>query len=187
MKYFTREKLLPLSLTGFLLVLDQITKAIIVKVQPLHPALIKDVFGNDFLWIYHVRNKAIAFSIGENLPEFIKPVIFIVVPLLVLGFLVWYFLKNDEFTGLQRWVAAGIIGGGLGNLTDSIFRPDGVVDFISVNVQWLFGERMSRWPTFNVADSSVVVCCILLIITMFIPVKKQKETPKETPKEMSDE
>ncbi|MCL2196535.1 MAG: signal peptidase II [Treponema sp.] len=169
----TREKLMPLTLTALILTVDQIIKAVIVKTQPFHPALIKDVFNNDFLCIYHVRNKAIAFSLGEGLPEFLKPVIFIAFPILVLGFLVWYYLKSNEFTKLQRWAAAGIIGGGLGNITDRIFRPDGVVDFISVKIFGLFG--MERWPTFNIADSSVVVCCILLLITMFINPSKDKE------------
>jgi len=167
---FTKEKLLPLSLTAFILTIDQIVKAVIVKIQPLHPAMIRDVFKNDLLCIYHVRNKAIAFSLGEGLPDFLKPVAFIAFPILVLGFLVWYYLKSNEFTKLQRWAAAGIIGGGLGNITDRIFRADGVVDFISVKIFGLFG--MERWPTFNIADSSVVVCCILLLITMFIPSKK---------------
>ena len=172
MNQFVKEKILPLSLTAFIILADQITKAIIVKIEPFHPALIKDVFDNDLLWIYHVRNKAISFSLGENLPEGFKPVLFIIVPILVLGFLIWYFLKSSEFTNLQRWVMAGIIGGGLGNIIDRIFRPDGVVDFISVKIFGLFGWE--RWPTFNVADSSVVVCCILLLVTMFIPVKKEK-------------
>ena len=167
-----KDKILPLSLTAFIILADQITKAVIVKIQPFHPALIKDVFDNDFLWIYHVRNKAIAFSLGENLPEAFKPVLFVVVPILVLGFLIWYFLRSNEFTHIQRWVMAGIIGGGLGNIIDRIFRPDGVVDFISVRIFGLFGWE--RWPTFNIADSSVVVCCILLLITMFFPVKKEE-------------
>jgi len=170
---FTKEKLFPLTLTALILAADQIIKAVIVKIQPFHPALIKDVFNNDFLCIYHVRNKAIAFSLGENLPEFLKPVIFVIFPILVLGFLVWYYIKSNEFTKLQRWAAAGIIGGGLGNITDRIFRPDGVVDFISVKIFGLFG--MDRWPTFNIADSSVVVCCILLLITMFITTGKKEE------------
>ncbi|MCL2229858.1 MAG: signal peptidase II [Treponema sp.] len=186
MKYLTKNKILPLSLTAGILLLDQITKSIIANNWPIEPGnsyyyffdekisqlsmVIADVFGNGFLQIIHVRNKAIAFSIGEDLPEVLKPVIFIVVPLLVLGFIVWYFLRTDEFSGMQRWAAAGIIGGGLGNISDRIFRPDGVVDFISVKFYGLFG--FDRWPTFNVADSSVVVCCILLIVTMLIPVKK---------------
>jgi len=173
---FTKEKLLPLTLTALILTADQIIKAVIVKIQPFHPSLIKDIFNNDLLCIYHVRNKAIAFSLGEGLPDFLKPVIFVIFPVLVLGFLVWYYLRSNEFTKLQRWAAAGIIGGGLGNIIDRIFRSDGVVDFISVKIFGLFG--MERWPTFNIADSSVVVCCILLLITMFIsPSKDGKGDP----------
>ena len=173
MKSFIKKRILPLSLTALIIFVDQITKALIVKAQPYHPAFIHDVFGNDFLWIYHVRNKAIAFSLGENLPESIKPVIFIIIPIIVLGFLIWYYFKTNEFTLLQRWVAAGIIGGGLGNMIDRVFRPDGVVDFLSVNIYNLFG--MPRWPTFNIADSSVVVCCIILLFTMFFTPKKNKK------------
>jgi len=165
-----KDKILPFSLTAFVILADQIIKAVIVKLKP-ETGLIKDVFNNGFFWIWHVRNKAIAFSLGENLPSALRPVMFIIVPILVLGFLVWYYFASDEFTNIQRWAAAGIIGGGLGNIIDRIFRPDGVVDFISINIYGLFG--MTRWPTFNIADSSVVVCCILLLVTMFIPQKKE--------------
>jgi len=168
-----KEKILPLSLTAFIVLADQIVKAIIVKIQP-ETGMIKDVFNNDFLWIFHVRNKAIAFSLGENFPEFIKPVAFIAIPILVLGFLLWYYFRSDEFSNIQRWAAAGIIGGGLGNIIDRIARPDGVVDFISVKFYGLFGFQ--RWPTFNIADSCVVVCCILLLISIIItPVKAEKK------------
>jgi len=167
-----KEKIIPLSLTAFIVIVDQIVKAVIVKIKP-QTGLIKDVFNNDFLWIYHVRNKAIAFSLGENFPEPVKKVAFVIVPILVLGFLFWYYLKSDEFSGIQRWAAAGIIGGGIGNIIDRIFRSDGVVDFISVRIYGLFG--WDRWPTFNIADSSVVVCCILLFITILINPKKKEE------------
>ena len=83
-----KEKLIPLSLTGFIVLLDQITKAIIVKKWPIpegnYNVFIKDVFNNGFLWMIHVRNKAIAFSLGESLPEMIKPLAFIIFPILVL-------------------------------------------------------------------------------------------------------
>jgi signal peptidase II len=58
----------------------------------------------------------------------------------------------------------GILGGGLGNLADRIFRPAGVVDFIDVKFFGIFG--FERWPTFNIADSAIVVCGILLLFTM---------------------
>jgi len=167
-----KEKFLPLSLTAFIILMDQLVKAIIVKNWP-QIGLVKDVFDNGFLWIYHVRNKAIAFSLGENIPEVVKPVLFIIVPILVLGFLLWYYLRSDEFTRIQRWAAAGIIGGGIGNIIDRIFRPDGVVDFISVKFYGLFG--FERWPTFNIADSCVVICCILLFVSILITPQKTKK------------
>ena len=165
-----KERTLPLILTGVIILADQCVKSFIVKNWPREGTLIKDVFNNDFLWFYHVRNKAIAFSLGENIPNFLKPVFFIVVPVLVLGFLFWYYLKSGEFTRLQRWAAAGIIGGGIGKIIDRIFRPDGVVDFISVKFYGIFG--FERWPTFNIADSSVVVCCFILFFTILLSAQK---------------
>jgi signal peptidase II len=168
---FDKERGLPLLLTGIIIVLDQISKAFIAAKWPIN-SMIVDVFNNDFLQIYHVRNKAIAFSLGVGIPDTIKPVAFVVLPVLVLGVLLWYYLRADDFTRLQRWAVAGILGGGIGNIIDRIFRPEGVVDFISVKFYGLFG--FERWPTFNLADSSVVVCCILLFITIIIDSKNKK-------------
>jgi len=172
-----KKKILPFILTAAAIIVDQISKAIIVKNWPRENTFIADVFGNEFLEIYHVRNTAIAFSLGDNLPDWIKPVLFIVLPIGVLAFLVWYYFKTEEFSPLQRWCLAGILGGGLGNLIDRIFRPDGVVDFISVNFYGFLG--FPRWPTFNLADSFVVVFGIVLLITIFKPAgKDQRKTEK---------
>jgi signal peptidase II len=172
-----KERTLPLLLTGIIILVDQVTKAIIAGKWPIVPpdrfVFIADVFNNDFLYIYHVRNKVIAFSLGTNIPEPVRPLVFILLPLAVLGVLLWYYLRSSDFTRLQRWATAGIIGGGMGNIIDRIFRPEGVVDFISVKFYGIFG--FERWPTFNVADSSVVVCCILLFATIIVSPKKPRE------------
>jgi signal peptidase II len=179
-----RKRTVPLILAVIIILADQLTKFFIVKNWPLPEGekfrFIKDIFNNDILWIIHVRNKDIAFSLGAGFPEFIKPALFIVLPLLVLGFLLWYYLGSDEFSPIQRWAAAGIIGGGIGNIVDRIFRPDGVVDFISVKFYGLFG--FERWPTFNIADSSVVVCCIILFLTVFIGSPKTEKKPRHEQK-----
>jgi len=172
---FGKEQAMPLLLTGIIILVDQCTKAFIAAKWPIN-TMIADVFNNDFLQIWHIRNKVIAFSLGKNIPDAIKPVMFIVLPLLVLGVLVWYYVSSNDFTRLQRWAVAGILGGGIGNIIDRIFRPDGVVDFISVKFYGLFG--FDRWPTFNLADSSVVVCCILLLISIIISSKNKKESVK---------
>jgi len=173
---FTKELAMPLLLTGIVILVDQCTKAFIAAKWAIN-TMITDVFNNELLQIWHVRNKVIAFSLGRNIPDAIKPVMFIVLPLLVLGILVWYYLNSNDFTRLQRWAVAGILGGGIGNIIDRIFRPDGVVDFISVKFYGLFG--FERWPTFNLADSSVVVCCILLLVSIIAgSLKNREETVK---------
>jgi signal peptidase II len=168
---FDKERCLPLLLTAIIILVDQCTKAFIAAKWPIN-SMIVDVFKNDFLQIYHVRNKAIAFSLGAGIPDTIKPAAFVVLPLLVLGVLLWYYLSSNDFSRMQRWAVAGILGGGMGNIIDRIFRSEGVVDFVSVKFYGLFG--FERWPTFNVADSSVVVCCILLFITIIIDSKNKK-------------
>ncbi|MDR0551009.1 MAG: signal peptidase II [Spirochaetaceae bacterium] len=163
------EKLLPFSLTAFVVALDQITKSYIVSRWPKPGTFIADVFHNDVLHIYHVRNKLIAFSLGQSLPENLRPFLFILLPIVVLIFLGVYFFRSSDCTMLQRWAIAGILGGGAGTLIDRIFRPDGVVDFISVKFYGLFG--FERWPTFNVSDSAIVICVGIWFVTMFLPVK----------------
>jgi len=167
-----KERFLPLLLTGIIILADQCSKSFIAVNWPIG-SMIKDVFNNDFLQIIHVRNKVIAFSLGQNLPEAIRPALFIVLPLLVLAVLLWYYFKSSDFTNVQRWAVAGIIGGGIGNLIDRILRPEGVVDFISVKFYGFLG--FDRWPTFNIADSSVVVCCLLLFASILFSIKKTKE------------
>ncbi len=154
-------RLLPLVLSAVLIILDQVTKALIVQNIPIYT--IGASYWGGFLRIIHTRNLAIAFSIGRSLPEQLRVVFFIVLPLILLVALVIYFIKTTQFTSLQRWAMATIIGGGFGNMVDRLFRPEGVVDFIDVRFYGLFG--LERWPTFNVADSSVVIGGILLVVS----------------------
>jgi signal peptidase II len=168
------KKALPFSLTVLIILLDQITKAYIAGNWQAG-TMITDVFNNDLLRIYHVRNKVIAFSLGAGLPETVRPFLFVILPVAVLGFLCFFYWKSDEFTAVQRWAVAGIVGGGLGNLIDRIFRPEGVVDFISVKFFGIFG--FERWPTFNIADSSVVICVLIWLVSMFFaPSESGKKT-----------
>jgi signal peptidase II len=167
------EKGMPFLLTVLAILADKLSKAFIVRNYPISDGanyvFIKDVFNNGFLELIHVRNNVIAFSLGSGLPDFIRPVLFIAVPLLVLLLLTVYYFKSDEWTRVQRWAITGIIGGGLGNISDRIVPPggrSGVVDFISVKFYGIFG--FERWPTFNVADSVVVVCVILWLVTLFL-------------------
>ncbi len=161
------DKKLPFILTLGVVLADQLTKWLITVLIPVNG--IGASFMGGFLRIIHARNTAIAFSIGTSMAQWLKIILFSAVPLVILGVIAVYLLKTDSLTRLQRWSACGILGGGLGNLVDRIFRPLGVVDFIDVKFYGLFG--LDRWPTFNVADAAIVVCGFLLVFS-FLGSKK---------------
>lgn len=171
------QKLIPLTLTIIVILLDQLSKLIVTDTIPLY-GIGSSFFGN-FLRIVHVNNPGIAFSIGQGWSIAVRSVLFRIIPLLVIIIVIGIYMRNDDFTKLQRWSIAGIAGGGLGNLLDRFFRSEGVVDFI--DVKW-FGItkspfkflRWERWPTFNIADAAVVVCGILLIVSFVITMKKSR-------------
>ncbi len=160
------QLLRPLLLTIAIVVVDQITKIVIVRTVPLYyeSGMIIEVIG-DFFRIIHARNLGIAFSIGNGLPFWLRKTLFVAMPLVVLIVLFFTVYRSRDINQWQRWCIAAIFGGGIGNLIDRVFRPLGVVDFLDVKFYGLFG--LERWPTFNVADSSVVVGGLVLVVSMF--------------------
>ena len=158
------KRFLPFILTVALVVVDQISKLIIMKCIPLNTVGVT-LFG-DFLIICHVRNTGAAFSLGAGSSVFLRILVFIILPLALMVLMCFMVsTKKKLLTNTQRWFVAGIAGGGFGTLIDRIFRfNDGVVDFISVKFYGLFG--MDRWPTFNLSDSFVVVFVILFAISV---------------------
>ena len=158
----SRATVSPFLLSAGIIMLDQITKAAVSARIPLN-SIGAQYFG-DLLRLIHVRNEAIAFSIGAGAAEPVRIVLFILLPLVLLGVIAWMILKNSDLTALQRISCAVILGGGVGNIIDRIFRSGGVVDFIDVKFYGLFG--LERWPAFNVADSAIVVGGFLLIGTI---------------------
>lgn len=181
-----KSKLWPISLALLVILLDQITKILVMKNIAL--GTVGPRFFGDFLRIIHVANTGVAFSVGATWSDTVRRFLFSLIPLIVIGIVVAIYFRNDTWTKLQRWAIMGIVGGGLGNLIDRFFRAEGVVDFI--DVKW-FGIRkaplailrMERWPTFNVADSAVVVCGILLIVSFIVTSVKESKASKAEKKE----
>ena len=154
-----------------LLVADQLTKFYVNKMIPLHS--IAWSFGGDFFRLIHVRNKGAAFSLGSGLPDWLRTAFLVVVPLLVLLIVAVAVVRSKDVTVGQRWCLAAIVGGGLGNQLDRIFRPEGVVDFLDFKFYGLFG--LERWPTFNIADAALVVSSIFLAILLVVQDLKRKK------------
>ena len=174
-----KGKLLPLILTVAVIILDQITKVLVCRYIPVNT--IGTQFFGDFLRIIHVRNPGVAFSFGARWSDAARRVAFSVIPVIVLGIVLGIYFRNQEFTKLQRWAICGVIGGGFGNIIDRIFRPAGVVDFIDVKFYGLFG--LERWPTFNVADSAVVVCGFMLVISFIVSYIQETKSGKNEQEE----
>ena len=161
------KKALPLSLTAFVVIADQLSKAWIVSTIPEGTVAYR-LLG-DFLWICHVRNDAVAFSMGAGLPEAVKAAAFIVIPLVLMALVVASIFTDriiGKVTSFQRWCLAGIAGGGIGNLIDRVFRSFRVVDWISTDNYGWFG--MERFPTYNIADAAIVISVMLLVASILI-------------------
>lgn len=130
-------------------VADQVTKALVVASVPFGGR--QEVLG-DLVQIWHVRNTGAAFSLFPGATWLFM--------LVTAGALVMiaYFYRSFRTRGAWIHVILGtVLGGTLGNLTDRL-RHGYVVDFLSVGVGDL------RWPTFNVADSALVIGIGVLVL-----------------------
>jgi signal peptidase II len=157
----TRVPLAPFALTLAIIALDQASKALVAA--NVRPGTIAFSAFGDFFWLVRQQNLGMAFSLLDKLADPWRALVLILLPLVLVAAVLVFYFRSAEPTAFQRWLLCGIVGGGLGNVIDRIFRSEGVVDFLSFKFYGLFG--FERWPTFNVADSSVVVCAILLVIS----------------------
>jgi|WetSurMetagenome_2_1015567.scaffolds.fasta_scaffold565275_2 signal peptidase II len=147
----------PLALALAIIAADQASKALVMAF--VSPGTIAFSALGDFFWLVSQRNLGMAFSLLDNLGGAARAWILIALPAVLVAAVLAYYFKDGGLSSLQRWALAGIAGGGVGNLIDRAFRKDGVVDFLSFKFYGIFGY--DRWPTFNIADSAVVVCTIL--------------------------
>ncbi|MDY4768489.1 MAG: signal peptidase II [Treponema sp.] len=171
MEKINKKLLMPFILTFAVIIADQITKCLVVKY--IEPWTIGAQFFGDILRIVRVANNGVAFSMGDSLSLIGRRLCFGLVPVIIMGLVIGVYFRNKEFTMLQRWAICGVVGGGIGNIIDRIFRVEGVIDFIDVKFYGIFG--LQRWPTFNVADMAVVICGIMLIISFVVITIQQKK------------
>lgn len=168
-----------LYVTAVIVVLDQISKLLVkgfsipfldfyhagVPLGSSHAIL------GDFLRLTYIENPGMAFGIDVGGKLFLT--LFSVVASVGI-FYYLYKIRNESF--IIRFSLAMILGGAIGNLIDRVFYGvffgEGplfygkVVDFVDVdffNVD-ILGFHISRWPVFNVADASVSVGVLLLLI-----------------------
>jgi signal peptidase II len=132
---------------GLVIVLDQLTKALVVHHLVLNET-VSVIPG--FFDLTHIHNPGGAFGFMASVGSTLRKVVFLFFSSLAVGFIFYLYNKTPR---THPWLASGfalIFGGAIGNLIDRI-RLGIVIDFLDVYVgRW-------HWPAFNIADSAITV------------------------------
>ncbi|OQY38693.1 MAG: signal peptidase II [Candidatus Cloacimonetes bacterium 4572_65] len=158
-----------------IILLDQITKYLVRIKMPLYHSI--DVFGRYFR-LTHLENPGAAFSL--SLGKYSRP-IFISLTFIVILLLVTMIIKAKPL--IQKIYFNLILGGATGNLIDRIIFGS-VTDFLDclyprIPSEWNWFYSFDRWPTFNVADSAIVVGIILFAFDALILENKRIKSLEE--------
>jgi len=144
-----------LSLALAVLVIDQITKAMVRAWIPQHTSV---PIIDGFLSLTHVRNTGAAFGLFANAPPGPLRIALVLVSILAVV-LIWTYAREGWHDPGVVAAFGLILGGALGNLSDRLVLHN-VVDF--VDVYW--GQY--HWPSFNVADMAITMGALTLFIGM---------------------
>jgi signal peptidase II len=168
-----------LVLSGILVFLDQLTKQLVrgihipalgISFQGLPYGVSKPILG-EFFRLTYIENPGMAFGIDVGGKLFFS-IFSVIASIAVLGYL--YHVRRESLG--FRVALAMILGGAVGNLIDRAFYGmifdsaplfyGKVVDFFDVdffNIS-ILGYQLSRWPVFNIADASVTIGVLLLLV-----------------------
>ena len=158
------------------LALDGISK--IWAEQMLEPYRPVPVIGEFFRFTLG-HNTGVAFGMFANGGS--GPLI--VTGLVILGLIFWFgrALRADQFPRPAGWPIGLLLGGAIANFADRLI--DGrVTDFLDV------GVGAARWPTFNLADSFIIIGMAWLLFISYgqhRPLPEVKQPEKLTSSEES--
>ncbi len=154
----------------FIFMLDQLTKILAVNhLQFDHEIVLNKAFS--FLRIYNRDYIMLDYNVFEgpfslsSMWQF-QAIYAFLAGMLILG-IVWVtnqkpLMENSWGTEFAKSGLFLIMGGIFGNLFDRIFRTEGVVDFIQLNV------FTSSYPIFNIADVAIYLGEFCLLIAWVI-------------------
>lgn len=137
---------------------DQWTKSFVTGYLDAHGVGQVSLLGGKVL-LDRVHNTGAAFGILPN-----QTILFIVIAVAIVTALVVSYRRLAKGPIWLRLGLGLVLGGALGNLTDRV-RLGYVVDFI--DLRW--------WPVFNVADSSIVLGVLILILTLTVQAERRIE------------
>ncbi len=145
-----------LSLSGIIVILDQLTKYLVEQARPNFQVI------PGFFSLTYVRNAGAAFGILQGQKFLLVGVSLIAMAILL--FLLFY--EHEKRKGLLLALAL-ILGGTFGNLIDRV-RLSYVIDFL------LFYVKQYRWPAFNIADTAISIGVGILILVTLLEGREHK-------------
>jgi signal peptidase II len=188
------------------IILDQVVKLIVHFNMTMGTRGQIHIFG-DFFKLHYLINPGMAF--GMELPfdnAKIVLTLFRLVAMFAIGYYLYLMYKKGSATGLLVCIGM-ILGGAIGNLIDSIFYGvlldnapfdaptpwfyGQVVDMFYIDIwegriaDWVplwGGEYMALWPVFNVADASIFIGILIILIWQksFFNEEELEKMPVET-------
>ena len=142
-----------LMVSGSVIVLDQISKMIILRSMPLYET-IPVIPG--FFNITHIHNPGGAFGFMAGQGPEVRSLLFLAMSSLAAVVIVFFYLRTPAAFSWLSTALLLIFGGAIGNMIDR-FRFREVVDFLD------FYAGGYHWPAFNMADSGITVGMAILV------------------------
>ena len=153
------RSLLILILVIFNIGLDQISKGIVR--ETVIPGSRTELLGKQ-LQLMNVENSGAFLSMGSDSNPTVKLLFLLILPVIVLGVVLYYVLTNKTLDRLSIIGFSSIAGGGIANLYDR-FLYGSVTDFLFIDFGGVF-----KTGIFNMADLSVTTGMVLLLISSFL-------------------
>lgn len=110
--------------------------------------------------LIHTHNPGVAFSLFADSRSPAVRFMLLAFSIAVIIFLFWLLAAERAGGRMGQIGMAMILGGALGNVFDRLTQR-GVTDFIDLHIQ------SHHWPTFNVADSAIVIGAALVLLELF--------------------
>lgn len=151
------------SVAGLVIIIDQITKAVILSFIPLYRSI---AVVQGFFSLTHIQNPGGAFGFMSNQSSSLLNIIFLFVASLAICLVFYFYINTPKKYNLLATGFALIFGGAIGNMIDRI-RFGKVVDFLDFYI----GDF--HWPAFNVADSAISVGIVIFLFHLLF--KKMPE------------
>jgi signal peptidase II len=148
---------------------DQISKSI-VREKMFHHEEINVIYS--YFKLIKVENTGAFLSLGTTIPEPFKSIILAFLPLVFL-LLASIYVVTKKSLSLSRVIAISfVIGGGVGNIYDRLVLGS-VTDFLHIDL------GIIRTGIFNMADVSIMVGMVMLLIESFIVQNQHVFAPTE--------